>query len=58
MNITKNIKLDGAPILVFALIVGSKTFALWSYLADKQNLWILLKILGVSINTDRVASTI
>ncbi|RDH85521.1 MAG: hypothetical protein DIZ78_11320 [endosymbiont of Escarpia spicata] len=43
MTLNEKIKLDGAPILLFALIVGSKTYSLWSYLADKPNLWVMLK---------------
>ncbi|MBL3529129.1 MAG: isoprenylcysteine carboxylmethyltransferase family protein [gamma proteobacterium endosymbiont of Lamellibrachia anaximandri] len=43
MTLSEKIKLDGAPILLFALIVGSKTYALWSYLADKPNLWMMLE---------------
>lgn len=46
MTLTEKLKLDGTPILVFALIVGSKTYALWSYLIDKPNLWMMLKNIG------------
>ncbi|WP_177419126.1 hypothetical protein [endosymbiont of Lamellibrachia barhami] len=46
MTLSEKIKLDGAPILLFALIVGSKSYGLWSYLADNPNLWMMLKNIG------------
>lgn len=46
MTLTEKLKLDGAPILVFGLIVGSKTYALWIYLVDKPNIWMMLKNIG------------
>jgi protein-S-isoprenylcysteine O-methyltransferase Ste14 len=46
MTLTEKFKLDGVPILVFGLIVGSKAYALWSYLVDNPNLWMMLKNIG------------
>lgn len=46
MTLREKFKLDGAPILLFGLIVGSKTYVLWSYLADKPNFWMMLKNIG------------
>ena len=46
MTLTEKFKLDGAPILVFGLIVGSKTYALWNLLLDKPDLWMMLKNIG------------
>lgn len=44
------LKRDGAPIVVFALIVGAKLYALGLYLGDHAGLWHLLR------NLDEIAA--
>ncbi|MEA3278652.1 MAG: isoprenylcysteine carboxylmethyltransferase family protein [Pseudomonadota bacterium] len=46
MTFLEKLKKDGAPIAVFGLIVGSKTYTLWVYLSSNPNLWGMLQNVG------------
>ena len=43
MSVAEKLKRDGAPIVVFGLIVAAKTYGLWIYLTGSENLWTLLR---------------
>ncbi len=43
MTFAEKLKRDGIPIVVFGLIVASKTYAFWNYLTSNPDLWHLLK---------------
>jgi protein-S-isoprenylcysteine O-methyltransferase Ste14 len=40
------LKRDGAPIVVFGLIVAAKIYSLWVYLTGNPNLWMMLRNIG------------
>jgi protein-S-isoprenylcysteine O-methyltransferase Ste14 len=40
------LKRDGAPIVVFAVIVSGKIYSLWVYLTGHPNLWMMLRDIG------------
>lgn len=40
------LKRDGAPIVVFGVIVAGKIYSLWVYLTGNPNLWMMLKNIG------------
>jgi protein-S-isoprenylcysteine O-methyltransferase Ste14 len=42
MTRSEKLKRDGAPIVLFGLIVAGKVYSLWIYLSSNQNLWNLL----------------
>jgi len=46
MTISDKLKRDGVPILLFALIVGAKVYALWLYLRSHVPAWELLLSVG------------
>ena len=46
MTTLEKLKRDGAPILVFGLIVSAKVYALWVYLTGNPQLWVLLRNIG------------
>jgi protein-S-isoprenylcysteine O-methyltransferase Ste14 len=46
MTTLEKLKRDGAPILVFGLIVSAKVYALWVYLTGNPKLWMLLRDIG------------
>jgi protein-S-isoprenylcysteine O-methyltransferase Ste14 len=43
MTILEKLKVDGAPIAFFALVVGGKTYSLWVYLTSNPALWGMLR---------------
>jgi protein-S-isoprenylcysteine O-methyltransferase Ste14 len=43
MTRTEKLKRDGAPIVLFSLIVAGKIYSLWIYLSTNENLWGLLR---------------
>lgn len=48
MPIPEKLRTDGAPIVLFGLIVGAKVYALWTYLTGSPELW------GLLANIDRL----
>lgn len=49
MPIPEKLRADGAPIVLFGLIVAVKVYALWNYLAGSPELW------GLLANIDRLS---
>jgi protein-S-isoprenylcysteine O-methyltransferase Ste14 len=49
MPIPEKLRADGAPIVLFGLIVAVKVYALWTYLAGSPELW------GLLANIDRLS---
>jgi len=46
MELSQKVRDDGAPIVLFALIVGAKAWSLWVYLTDNPQLWGMLADIG------------
>jgi protein-S-isoprenylcysteine O-methyltransferase Ste14 len=46
MKTLAELKTDGPPIFVFALIVSAKVYSLWVYLTENPQLWVLVTNIG------------
>ena len=46
MTLTDKLKRDGAPMVLFALIVGAKVYSLWLYVQSHAPLWHMLTAIG------------
>jgi len=46
MTTLAKLKRDGAPIVVFGIIVSGKLYSLWVYLTGNPNLWLMLRDIG------------
>ena len=46
MTKSEKLKRDGAPIALFAIIVGGKIYSLWTYVTGNANLWGMLRNIG------------
>lgn len=43
MDLKSKLRRDGAPILLFALIVSTKIYSLWIYLSGDERFWLFLR---------------